>query len=245
LKCSPCSVPPYNQTTPLPRMCMPKIVLRLIDGECFDATLSMKPIDLFLKMERQEMRSDRPSPLDSIHRPFSVDVEGDILDAWDSSSGDAEATSILEIEPLDTRLSALYCVGSWACVAEWICWDARAYLYIEPYVSREMSINDLLDFELWLDLASSLSNFSRREYVDKVTQDWMSRRDDLGAPVKSRDDPHLMSTMSAHRAASSDLHRIATAIRKGSGRLMLGIEQTPPSEWLIDGLALRDMGGVR
>ena len=24
---------------------------------------------------------------------------------------------------------------------------------------------------------------------------------------------------------------------------MLGIEQTPPSEWLIDGLALRDMGG--
>jgi len=223
---------------------MPKIVLRLIDGECFDAILSMKPIDLFLKMERQEMRSDRPSPLDSIHRPFSVDVEGDILDAWDSSSGDVEATSILEIEPLDARLSALYCIGSWASVAEWTCWDARAYLYIEPYVSREMSINDLLDFELWLDLASSLSNFSRGEYVDKVTRDWMSRRDDLGAPVESRDDPHLMSTMSAHRAASSELHRISTAISKGPGRLMLGMEQTPPSEWLIDGLTLRDMGGM-
>ena len=129
-------------------------------------------------------------------------------------------------------------------MAEWICWDARAYLYIEPYVSRELSINDLLDSELWLDLASSLSNFSRGEYVDRVTQDWISRRDDLGAPVESRDDPHLMSTMSAHRVASSDLHRIASAIGKGSGRLMIGMEQTPPSEWLIDGLALRDMRGM-
>ena len=222
---------------------MPKIVLRLIDGDCFDTILSMKPIDLFLKMERQEMRGDRPSSLDSIHRPFSVDVEGDLLDAWDSSSSDAEATSILEIKPMDVRLSAIYCAGSWACVAEWTCWDARAYLYIEPYVSREMSINDLLDLELWLDLASSLSNFSRMEYVDKVTRDWMSRRDELGAPVESRDDPHLMSTMSAHRSTSSELHRIATAIKKRSGRLMLGVEQTPPSEWLIDGLTLRDIGG--
>ena len=107
-----------------------------------------------------------------------------------------------------------------------------------------MSINDLLDLELWLDLASSLSNFSRMEYVDKVTRDWMSLRDELGAPVDSRDDPHLMSTMSAHRSTSSELHRIATAINKRSGRLMLGVEQTPPSEWLIDGLTLRDIGGV-
>ena len=83
--------------------------------------------------------------------------------------------------------------------------DARAYLYIEPYVSREMSINDLLDLELWMDLASGLSKFSRGEYVDKVTQDWMMRRDELGAPVESRDDPYLMSTLSAHRSASSDL----------------------------------------
>ena len=234
--------PPYNQTIPLARTRMPKIVLRLIDRDCFDEILSMKPIDLFLKMEKQKMRGDRPSPFDSIHRPFSVDVEGDILDAWDSSSSDVEASSIFEIEPLDARLSTIYCLGSWACVAEWTCWDARAYLYIEPYVSREMSINDLLDLELWMDLASGLSKFSRGEYVDKVTQDWMMRRDELGAPVESRDDPYLMSTLSAHRSASSDLYRISRAIREGSARIMIGIEQTPPSEWIIDKTTLREMG---
>ena len=62
------------------------------------------------------------------------------------------------------------------------------------------------------NLASSLSNFSRMEYVDKVTRDWMSRRDELGAPVESRDDPHLMSTMSAH----DPHHRNYTALQQQS-----------------------------
>ena len=229
---------PYNQTSMPSRSGMAKVIMRLIEPNALDLLLSMKPLDMFMKMERQELRSMRPVVVETIHRPFSVDLEGDLLDAWDSSQSENEK-SVFDIQPENVRISTIYSLCLWSCVAEWTCWDARAYLYFEPYVSTEMDVHDILDHDFWRDFATEVSRFSRAEYIDSVTQDWIARRDALGAPSESSQDPYLMSTMSAHRSSSSDLFSISEIIRRdGDHMILLGIDQTPLHEWNLNGVPL-------
>ncbi|MEC9137736.1 MAG: hypothetical protein VYE10_04160, partial [Candidatus Thermoplasmatota archaeon] len=73
--------------------------------------------------------------------------------------------------------------------------------------------------------------------------DWISRRDEIGAPSESEKDPYLVSTMSAHRGNSSDLYDISRAIRENSPSIMLGIEQTPISGWTLNGVQISEISG--
>jgi len=216
--------------------------MRLVDPDSLESLLSMKPMDLFIGMEKQELRHLRPDPTESLHRPFSVDVEGDLMDAWDASS-QSSMQSIFDIKPVEARSQTVYSLCMWASTAEWSCWDARAYLYLEPYVSRSIDLSDILVPDLWKDFASSLSAYSRGEYIDSVTRDWISRRDEIGAPSESEKDPYLVSTMSAHRGNSSDLYDISKAIRENSPSIMLGIEQTPIPGWTLNGVQISEISG--
>ncbi len=222
---------------------MANVVMMLVDPDSFQRLLSMKPLDLFIGMEKQELRHHRPDPIRSLHRPFSVDVEGDLLDAWDASTGKA-VQSIMEIKPLEAKSLTIHALCKWASTAEWNSWDARAYLYLEPYVTTSIDLDNLLRPGLWKDFASSLSSFSRGEYVDSVTRDWIARRDELGASTESGQDPYLLSTMSAHRSNSSDLYDISKSIREDKPKIMLGIEQTPACDWTLDGTLVSDIRGM-
>ena len=81
--------------------------MRLVDPDSLESLLSMKPVDLFIGMEKQELRHLRPDPTESLHRPFSVDVEGDLMDAWDASS-QSSMQSIFDIKPVEARSQTVY-----------------------------------------------------------------------------------------------------------------------------------------
>ena len=49
--------------------------------------------------------------------------------------------------------------------------------------------------------------------------------------------------MSAHRGNSSDLYVISKAIRENHPSIMLGIEQTPVSDWTLNGVQISEISG--
>ena len=59
---------------------MADIILQLVDRKALQELLSMPLEELFDGMGSQSMQNLRPDADPSLHRPFDVDLEGDILE---------------------------------------------------------------------------------------------------------------------------------------------------------------------
>ena len=140
--------------------------MRLVDPDSLESLLSMKPMDLFVGWENKNSDT-QPDPTESLHRPFSVDVEGS-YGRLGCVFTKQHAINI-RYQTRGSRSQTVYSLCMWASTAEWSCY-ARAYLYLEPYVSRSIDLSDILVPDLWKDFASSLSAYSRGEYIDSVTE---------------------------------------------------------------------------
>ena len=64
---------------------MADIILQLVDRTALRRLLSMPLEELLDGMSSQSLRSLRPNADPRFHRPFDVDLEGDILEWFDSN----------------------------------------------------------------------------------------------------------------------------------------------------------------
>ena len=130
--------------------------------------------------------SYRPELDNRFHREFDVDLEGDILE-WSDNNSDLIMSKTISSQSIkDSNIAELtILMAKWCSFAEWRCWDARLFLYIEPMLEYNISnTNDFLKYSLWEDFVSSLSKTDKKSYSESVVLDWMNRREKLGETME-------------------------------------------------------------
>ena len=136
--------------------------------------------------------------------------------------------------PPDSACELALVLAHWCSVGEWRCWDARLYLYIEPLLGREVSVEEFLRPQMWGEFSDALAKTDRLSYSESVVLDWMSRRQDLGETMEPSEDPRILPTMEAHRTASVSLHNFLEGARREGMSLLVGQEYPEPGLSQLD-----------
>ena len=223
---------------------MPDVILSLIDPKSLDIIMSMPVGSMIEGMESRGLRSIRPDPVSS-SRQFDVDLEGEILEWIDENKQIEPNNSLKEqnIEP-DSKLELLLLMCHWASAAEWRCWDARLFLYVEP--SLDHSVNSTESFltpSIWKEFSSAISSSDRSSFVEGVVIDWMSRRESLGETMDPSSDPRILPTMESHQVISGGLFDIIEKSRLEGYSILLGREYLEARSCHLGDIRLEDIIG--
>ena len=76
---------------------MPDLQIRLVDVERWHKLANMTFSEMIEKMEKRNLREDRPSLNPHLERSFSADLEGDFLQWTDKWSKELGAGTIMEL----------------------------------------------------------------------------------------------------------------------------------------------------
>ena len=215
------------------------VILLLVDREGFDS-LCLKPLgELLDGMEGRALRALRPEPDARFHRSFDVDIEGDVLE-WSDAKANLDLTKPLAEQGLDSNSSCelALALARWCSFGEWSCWDARLFLYIEPLLGRNLSVEEFLQQQVWSEFSDSLSRTDRVSYSESVVLDWMSRRQNLGETMEPSEDPRILPTMESHRSASESLFDFLSRARSEPLSILIGREFLDPNLWNLDSQSL-------
>ena len=160
---------------------MPNIILQLVARTALGNLYSMPLGKLHEGMSSQSLRELRPSADPRFHRPFDVDLEGDILE-WFDANDIIERSETFANQNLDDDSTSELALNlaHWRSLAECSCRDVRIFLYAEPLLERDISTADFLTYNMWSELSNSLATSDRTSYSESVVMDWMSRRQELG-----------------------------------------------------------------
>jgi len=220
---------------------MPNIILQLVDRTALGNLYSMPLGKLHEGMSSQSLRELRPYPDSRFHRPFDVDLEGDILE-WFDANESIEQSETLANQNLDTDSIGELALNlaQWCSLAEWSCRDVRIFLYAEPLLSRDISASEFLTYKMWSDLTNSLATSDRMSYSESVVMDWMSRRQELGETMEPSEDPLILPTMEAHRSSSDSLFSFLERHRKEGFSMLIGREYLEPKSWTLDSRYVAD-----
>ena len=178
---------------------MADVILQLVDITALRNLHSMPLGELLDGMSSQSLREIRPSADPRFHRPFDVDLEGDILE-WFDTNEEIDRSETLSRQNLDEHSSSLLALNlaHWCSLGEWRCREARLFLYVEPMLDRNISATEFLSYKMWSELSDSLANSDRVSYSESVVLDWMNRRQELGETMEPSEDPRILPTMEAH-----------------------------------------------
>ena len=136
----------------------------------------MRVEDITSGMESSEMRGLRPKQDARFHRDFDVDLEGDILEAigsFDDFDPKVRALDLTNNASSDLFLS----LAKWCSSSQWRCWEARLFLYVEPYLSNTASkAPDFTSHLVWKKFSDKLSGTDRSSFSESVILDCISRR---------------------------------------------------------------------
>ena len=91
-----------------------------------------------LRWRQASLRGSRPEADPRFHRDFDVDLEGEVLELIDDSEGLGEGNSLAE-EESDSAMELSLLLARWCSTAQWTCWDARLFLYLEPFIESPLS----------------------------------------------------------------------------------------------------------
>ena len=128
--------------------------------------------------------------------------------------------------------------------AQWRCWEARLFLYVEPILDGPVSDSD--DFLLpgvWEQFSEALSRTDRSSYSESVVLDWMSRREEMGETMEPSEDPMILPTMESHRTLSESLFKIMESLRRSEMELMTGREFLEAGRWMLGRSSLSETWG--
>ena len=225
---------------------MPDAILQLVDREAFRNFQSMPLGDLLAGMDSQSLRELRPRADLRFHRPFDVDLEGDILE-WFDTNQEVDQSETLTNQNLDEdSVSDLALnLAHWCTLVEWRCWEARLFLYVEPQLDREISAAEFLSYSMWSELSNSLASSDRVSYSESVVLDWMSRRKDLGETMEPSEDPRILPTMEAHRSSSDSLFTFLERQREEGHSMLIGREYLEPTSWTLDSISMAGLMELR
>ncbi len=223
---------------------MADFILHLVDRSVAGKMLGMSVGEIASGMEAQSMRDLRPEPDSRFHRDFEVDLEGDILELIDNSTGFDMGTALShhKSEPA-FRLAVL--LARWSSIAQWSCWDARLYLYVEPILGRQISSTaEFVMPSLWEEFSTTISNSDRLGFSESVILDWMRRRESLGETMEPSEDSRILPTMKSHKSLSESLFSMMELSRKNGHDLLVGRDYLEAGEWNLGGLAIPDALGA-
>ena len=217
------------------------MILYLVDRNLLEELLAMKVSEISSSMEDSSLRKYRPDQEQGFHRDFDVDLEGDVLELIDSSV-ELRRQKPISDSISDESLALRLLLGKWCSSAQWRCWDARLFLYVEPLLDHSViDTGSFLAPDLWEQFSEALSKMDRSSYSESVVLDWMSRREDMGETMEPSEDPMILPTMESHRTLSESLFNILDKYRRTEMKLMIGKEYANPGEWSIGGTRLSEI----
>jgi hypothetical protein len=222
---------------------MVDVMLHLVDRGLLDEIMSMKVEDISSAMEGSSLRASRPEADPRFHRDFDVDLEGEVLELIDGSA-DIGGVEQLSQATDDASMELRLLLAKWCSSAQWRCWEARLFLYVEPML--ESPVEDSDDFLLpgvWDQFSEALSSTDRSSYSESVVLDWMSRREDMGETMEPAEDPMILPTMESHRTLSESLFNIMESLRRSEMELMAGREFLDAGRWMLGRAKLSEAWG--
>ncbi len=224
-------------------MCMVDVMLHLVDRGLLDEIMSMTGGDISSGMEGSSLRNFRPEADPRFHRDFDVDLEGEVLELIDASA-DLGRNEKLSHVASDASMELGLLLAKWCSSAQWRCWEARLFLYVEPILDGPVSDSD--DFLLpgvWEQFSEALSRTDRSSYSESVVLDWMSRREEMGETMEPSEDPMILPTMESHRTLSESLFNIMESLRRSEMELMAGREFLEAGRWMLGRSTLSETWG--
>ena len=222
---------------------MVDVILHLVDRGLLDELMAMSVGEISSAMEATSLRVSRPEADPRFHRDFDVDLEGEVLELIDDSEGLGEGGSLAE-EESDSAMELSLLLARWCSTAQRTCWDARLFLYLEPFIESPLSGQDAcLDHGVWEQFSESLSRTDRSSYSESVVLDWMSRREDMGETMEPSEDPMILPTMESHRTLSESLFNIMESLRGSEMELMAGREFLEAGSWMLGRSTLSETWG--
>ena len=178
--------------------------LHLIDGEILNSILELDWSELVSKMESSSLRSLRPAADSKLGRDFDIDCEAEFLDLADNISGQGSTREVLS---QNSAHDALLKLVEWASIGHWEAWEGRCFLYIENAIGRKLEhVDDMYTLEVWDEIRTNLSQMGESEFAEKVCEDWMNRRKEMGETLDEKKDPRIIPTFEAHDRSSRTLH---------------------------------------
>jgi len=222
---------------------MVDVMLHLVDRGMLDEIMSMTVGDISSAMEGSSLRSSRPEADPRFHRDFDVDLEGEVLELIDGSA-DIGGVEQLSQATDDASMELRLLLAKWCSSAQWRCWEARLFLYVEPMLEGPVADSD--DFLLpgvWDQFSEALSSTDRSSYSESVVLDWMSRREDMGETMEPAEDPMILPTMESHRTLSESLFNVMESLRRSEMELMAGREFLEAGRWMLGRTKLSEAWG--
>ena len=184
-------------------------------------------------MEGSSLRASRPEADPRFHRDFDVDLEGEVLELIDRSVDLGEGVQLSQATG-DVSMELRLLLAKWCSSAQWRCWEARLFLYVEPMLEGPVADSD--DFllpEVWDQFSEALSSTDRPSYSESVVLDWMSRREDMGETMDPAEDPMILPTMESHRTLSESLFNVMESLRRSEMELMAGRDFLEAGRWMF------------
>ena len=212
---------------------MVDVLLHLVDRGLLEEIMSMTVGDISSAMEGSSLRASRPEADPRFHRDFDVDLEGEVLELIDRSVDLGEGVQLSQATG-DASMELRLLLAKWCSSAQWRCWEARLFLYVEPMLEGPVADSD--DFllpEVWDQFSEALSSTDRSSYSESVVLDWMSRREDMGETMEPAEDPMILPTMESHRTLSESLFNIMESLRRSEMELMAGREFLEAGGWML------------
>ncbi len=222
---------------------MVDVMLHLVDRGLLDEIMSMTVGDISSAMEGSSLRASRPEADPRFHRDFDVDLEGEVLELIDGSVDLGEGMQLSQATG-DASMELRLLLAKWCSSAQWRCWEARLFLYVEPMLEGPVADSD--DFllpEVWDQFSEALSSTDRSSYSESVVLDWMSRREDMGETMEPAEDPMILPTMESHRTLSESLFNAIESLRRSEMELMAGREFLDAGRWMLGRAKLSEAWG--
>ena len=224
-------------------MCMVDVMLYLVNRAGLNDIMSMTVGEIHTSMEDSSLRKSRPDADSRFHRDFDIDLEGEVLELIDGSA-DLERGEKISQSTGDSSMELRLLLAKWCSSAQWRCWDARLFLYVEPILDGPVTdSDDFLVPEVWGQFSEALSRTDRTSYSESVVLDWMSRREEMGETMEPSEDPMILPTMESHRTLSEALFNIMELHRRSEMELMSGREFLEAGRWMLGRAKLSEPWG--
>ena len=219
---------------------MVDVILYLVDRGLLDELMIMSVGEISSAMEAASLRGSRPEADPRFHRDFDIDLEGEVLELIDESE-ELDAVGSLAEKESDSAMELSLLLARWCSTAQWKCWSARLFLYVEPLIQSPLSGEDaFLDYGVWEQFSGALSRTDRSSYSESVVLDWMSRREEMGETMEPSEDPMILPTMESHRTLSESLFNIIESLRGSEMELMAGREFLEAGRWMLGSSTLSE-----
>lgn len=200
--------------------------LHLVDGDVLLDVLKMDWNTLLSKIDDLSIRELRPKLDSKLNRDFDIDCEAEFMDLVESID---DAGTVKQVLSKNSAHDALLKLVEWSSIGYWEAWEGRCFIYLENAIGKEISdVEEMYSHSTWTELRSALSSMSESEYSEKVCEDWMQRRTDLGETLDEKKDPRIIPTFEAHDRTSRLLHYV---VNKTGYVQLLGRDHLESRQW--------------